>query len=239
MINILDAIIILALLAGAVLGFKRGIIKSAVMFFGTIIVIALSYMLKNPISSLLYNYLPFFKFGGYLQGVSVINILIYEGIAFLLTFGLLMILLKIIVTISSVIEKVLNCTVVLGIPSKLLGAVFGFFEAFLITFVVLFALFQFNIFSSITNGSKFAPKIVGSTPVLSNAVSEAFDSVTEIYKLQDKYATSNKNGEAYNKEAMEILLKNEVITPKSVRKLVEKGKIKINGIEELLERYEQ
>ena len=239
MLNILDAVIILMLLLGAVLGFKRGIIKSAVMFGGAILVIVLAYLLKNPVSIFLYNNLPFFKLGGIFEGVSVINILIYEAIAFLITFSILMIILRILIMVSSVIEKFLDMTIVLGIPSKILGAIFGLLEAFLFVFVALYAMFQFNIFRTITNDSLYAKKIVGSTPVLSNAVSDTFDSFKEIYDLQEKYATKNKNSEEYNKEALEILLKNEVISPASVRKLAEKGKINIDNIDEIIERYEE
>jgi uncharacterized membrane protein required for colicin V production len=238
MLNILDAVIILALLLGAVLGFKRGIIKSAVMFIGAILVIVLAFLLKNPVSIFLYNNLPFFKLGGIFEGVSVINILIYEAIAFLITFAILMVILRILIMISSGIEKLLDMTIVLGIPSKILGAVFGLLEAFLFVFIGLYAMFQFNLFSTITNDSLYAKKIVGSTPVLSNAVSDAFDSFREIYDLQSKYATKDKNSEAYNKEALEILLKNDVITPEATKKLVEKGKIVISNVNELLERYE-
>lgn len=237
MLNIMDAVIVLFLLAGAVIGFKRGIIQSAVMFFGTIIVIVLAYYLKNPLSALMYTYLPFFKFGGILQSVSVINILIYEAIAFLVAFSILMIVLRVLVTITGIIEKLLKATIILGIPSKILGALFGAFEAFLILFIVLFGINQFNWFSSLTEGSRFTKPILASTPILSNATKSGFDSVKEIYDLQEKYKTSNK-GEAYNKEALEILLKNDVITPASVRKLVEKDKIKIKDIETILQKYE-
>lgn len=239
MLNILDAVIILMLLLGAVLGFKRGIIKSAVMFGGAILVIVLAYILKNPVSIFLYNNLPFFKLGGIFEGVSVINILIYEAIAFLITFSVLMIILRLLIMVSSVIEKFLDMTIVLGIPSKILGAIFGLLEAFLFVFVALYAMFQFNIFSTITNDSLYSKKIVGSTPVLSNAVSDAFDSFREIYDLQEKYATKSKNSEEYNKEALEILLKNDVISPASVRKLAEKRKINIDNIDEIIERYEE
>lgn len=238
MLNILDAIIILALILGAVVGFKRGIIKSVVLLVGTVLVIVLAYLFKNPISIFLYTHLPFFKLGGIFEGVSVINILIYEAIAFLITFSILMIILRIIIIVSTVLEKILDATIVLGIPSKILGAIFGVCEAFLFLFVGLYAMFQFNFFGAITNDSLYAKKIVGSTPLLSNAVDDTFDSFREIYDLQSKYATKDKNSEAYNKEALEILLKKEVITPESVRKLVEEGKIKIDGIESILERYE-
>lgn len=236
--SILDVVIILALLFGAVIGFKRGIITSAVMFFGTIIVIYLSYLLKNPISELLYTYLPFFKFGGLWQNVSVINIIVYEAIAFLVTFSLLMIILKVVVVATKIIEKIFKATIILGIPSKILGAIFGVLEAYLILFVILFSINQFNWFSELTSKSKADEIIINKTPILKETVADALDSFTEIYDLQDKYRDQNKNSDAYNKEALEIMLKNGVISPNSVRKLVKKDKIKIDNIEEILIKYE-
>lgn len=235
MLNILDAVIILFLLMGAVIGFKRGIIQSIVMFFGTIIAIVLAYYLKNPLSTILYTYLPFFKFGGIFEGVSVINILIYEAIAFLVAFGILMIILKVLVAITGLIEKLLKATIVLGIPSKILGAIFGVIEAFVILFILLYCINQFSWFSNITKESKFNNQILNSTPILSNAVENGFNSFKEIYDLEDKYKNSNE----YNKEALEILLKNDVITTDSVRKLIEKDKINIKDVDKILLKYEK
>ena len=45
MTSIVDSIIILFLLMGAIAGFKRGVIKSATMFVGAIVVLILSFWL--------------------------------------------------------------------------------------------------------------------------------------------------------------------------------------------------
>ena len=60
--TVVDVSIILILLMGAVVGFKRGIFKSAVMFIGAIVVIVLAYSLKNPVANLLYSFMSFFNF---------------------------------------------------------------------------------------------------------------------------------------------------------------------------------
>ena len=78
--NIVDIIIIVALLLGAISGFIRGFFKQTVMFVGTIIVVILSFILKNPLSLILYKNLPFFKFGG----LTSLNILMYEILAFII-----------------------------------------------------------------------------------------------------------------------------------------------------------
>ena len=72
--NIVDVVIILVLLMGAVIGFKRGLTGSLVNFLGFIVVIAAAYLLKNPVSALMYKFLPFFSFGGVIKGVTVLNI---------------------------------------------------------------------------------------------------------------------------------------------------------------------
>ena len=55
MLNILDVCIILVIISGAIIGFKRGVIKQGVMTIGLYIVLILSFLLKNPISAFMYK----------------------------------------------------------------------------------------------------------------------------------------------------------------------------------------
>ena len=72
--NGFDAAIILILIMGAVVGFKRGFTYEVVSTVGFFLVLILAYFLKNPLSVFLYEHLPFFKFGGIFKGVTVLNI---------------------------------------------------------------------------------------------------------------------------------------------------------------------
>ena len=87
--TIVDAVVILFLLLGAVLGFKKGAIRSLVGLVGTIAVVVIAYYLKNPVADLLYNFVPFFDFSGNWQGLVTLNILLYESIAYVLVFVIL------------------------------------------------------------------------------------------------------------------------------------------------------
>ena len=69
----------------------------------------------------MYEKLPFFNFGGIFKGVTVLNILIYELIAFFVVLAVLFVLLRIFTFFSFMIEKILDLTIILGIPSKILG----------------------------------------------------------------------------------------------------------------------
>ena len=89
--NVVDVIIIISLGFGAVLGFKKGAIRTGVSFIGLVIAIILSAVLRHPIAGFMYEYFPFFDFGGLFHGVTVLNILLYEVVAFFLVLSILLI----------------------------------------------------------------------------------------------------------------------------------------------------
>lgn len=236
--TIVDAIIILFLLIGALIGFKRGIIQSATIFLGIIFVIILAYYLKNPLSKLMYTYLPFFEFSGALKGVTVLNILIYEAIAFLVVFFVLDAILQIAIKATGILEKILKFTIVLGIPSKIAGAIFGLLEQFIYVFVFLFLLSRLSFTASYINESNLAPKILNNTPIVSSILESSYQAFDEIYSLKEKY--ENRNDEdSYNREALDILLKYDIITIESTENLIENEKLKIPDVDSILNKYRQ
>lgn len=238
MINILDVIILITILLGAVLGFKRGAIKSSVSFIGVILIVIVSYSLKNPLANFLITHFPFFDFGGLFKGVSVLNILIYEAISFLIIFSILQIILKIIIHFSGILEHILNATVILGLPSKILGLFFGLLEGYIYAFIIVFVLSLCSFSVELTQTSKYNEKILNHTPILTNFSRNYYNSITEIYSLRDKYKTID-NKEEYNYEAMDILLKYKVVNIDTVSKLVDQEKLDINNIETLQNKYEK
>lgn len=231
MTNVIDAIIILFLLMGAVVGFKKGVIKSVVSFVGMILVLVLSFTLKNPLSVFLYTYLPFFN-----VGITVLNILIYEAIAFLILFLLFSSILRIIIKITGIVETLLKFTIILGIPSKILGAIFGFLEMYLFIFVALFLLAQFNVQNSLITDSKMADFILGKTPVVSSVLDETYTAVKEVVTLNKNYTTT-QNTEKLNQDGLDILLKYKVLSVENANKLLEKNKLKIKDAEQIVSKY--
>ncbi|HIQ94690.1 TPA: CvpA family protein [Candidatus Ventrenecus stercoripullorum] len=231
----IDIIIVLILLIGAVVGFKRGVIKSAVTFIGAIVVIILAFYLKNPVSKLMYTYLPFFNFAGDFEGLTVLNIVIYEALAFVIVYVILMSILQILISVTGVIEKVLNFTIVLGIPSKLLGALFGFFETYLFVFVALFLLSQIPVTNAYIKDSFVADKIANSSPILSGISENYYKAFEEIISIKDQNI-HDKN--EYNRQSLDILLKYDIVDVDSARDLIESGKMPIENAEGILDKYE-
>lgn len=231
MINVIDVIIILFLLAGAVLGFKRGAIQTLATLIGTILIIIIAYYLKNPLSVFLYTYLPFFKLGGIFNGITVINILIYEAIAFLIVLGVLSVLLSVILKITGILSKIVDHSIILILPSKLIGIAVGFLEAYVFLFVLLFIFSQFSFSSTVLKDSKYTNIILSKTP-FTTGFKNSYNAFNEIRNLGDNNS-SNKDYEALN-----TLLKYDIITTDNAHKLVDNGKINIKGSNKLIERYE-
>ncbi len=234
--NIIDAIIILMILLGAVIGFKRGFTKQVLSFLGVFLVVVLAFWLKNPVSIFMYEHLPFFKFGGVLKGVTVLNIALYEFIALLILVAILTVILKLLLFASSIFEKILNFTIILGIPSKILGAIIGALESFVWIFIVLYILSLPVFHIGVVEDSKMRPSILKNTPILSLFADETLKVVEEFTSLKEKYEQA-PNANEFNKDTLDLFLGYNIITINSVDKLIEKNKLQIDGVEEVLECY--
>ena len=232
--QIVDIIIILMIILGAVVGFKQGFIKKTTSFLGTFLVVVLSFMLKNPLSVVMYENLPFFKFGGIIRGIDIINILIYEFLAFIIVAAALKFILRILLVLTGLVEKLLKMTIFLSIPSKILGIFIGALEYYVYIFLALVFLNlpAFNI--EIVRESNLANKILDNTPILSNLVGPTVDTYTEVYEtLHD---VNNMSNVEINEKLLVIFLDKGVITVDSAQKLIDMNKIYIED-KSILDRY--
>lgn len=222
--NIIDVVIIFGLLLGGFAGAKNGFFKQSVVLVGTILCFVLSWIFKDFIANFLSYNLPFFNFAGPFEGLTSLNIVMYQLIAFLLLMFLFTAILVVIIRMTGVFEKILKMTIILGIPSKILGFIVGAIEAYVILFVILFFFSQpaFNI--EIVNDSKFANTIVNSSPGLSNIVGNMNDAVNDIYEITSSYSV-NQNTYDFNRRVIDSLLEHEVIDMEYVNNLISKGKI--------------
>lgn len=237
--NILDIVIVLILIMSAIIGFKRGAIKEIVSLVGIIVVFIVSFSLKGVLGNILCKWLPFFNFAGNLEGVTVLNILLYQLIAFLIIYSLLFSIYMIIVKISGVVQKIIHMTIILWLPSKLIGAVVAFITGYVMVFVVLLALLIPLKDTDMFRGSKFANYIVYDTPILASSSENISTSINEIYTLGEDLSTGEINKNQANLETMDILLKYKIVSPKTARELLALDKLdSIIGLEKVIEKYE-
>lgn len=233
--NYFDIGVILLLIVGAVSGLKKGFTRQLISAVGFIIVVIAAFLFRESVAEFLYSNLPFFKFGGYFKGVSVLNILVYETVAFFILVTLFSIVLRIVMLASSIFEKFLNATIILGIPSKLAGAVVGIIQYYVLAFIILYVL-SFPVFDQEPlKKSAYANKIIEETPVLSGFIDKSMQVVDEFVLLKDKYKETQTN--EFNLAALDVLLKYKIVTVSRIDDLIEKDKLQIDNIESIIKNY--
>jgi len=226
---IVDIGVIAFIIIGALVGLKKGLVKEVISIIGVVLAVLIAWKLKNMVSGFLYQTLPFINLTG---ESTLLNIIIVELISLMLVLIVLLIILKFITTVTGLLDKIVGIASGLGGISKLLGMAVGFIESYVLIFFVLFFLSSFanlNVDNSIV--SKY---ILKETPVIADMVKNENESFKEIMALKDKYKEKDDN---YNKEVFETLIKYEVISKDTAKKLVENNKIKIDNANDIINKY--
>lgn len=237
--NILDIGIVLILIMSAIVGFKRGAIKEIVSLVGIIIVFIVAFAFKGVLGNVLCKWLPFFNFAGNLEGVTVLNILLYQLIAFLIIYSLLFSVYMIVMKISGIVQKIVHMTVILWLPSKLIGAVVAFITGYVMVFVVLLALLIPLKDTDIFRESRFANYVVYDTPILAGSADNISRSINEVYTLGEDLSKGDISKNEANLETMDILLKYKIVSPETARQLIVLDKLDgISGLDRVIQKYE-
>ncbi len=223
--NVVDVVIILLLAMGFVVGMKKGFTRQLVDTVGVIVIIILAFLLKGYISPFFYRYFPIFQFSGKLEGITSLNFLLYEILSFLFLFAILYSVLKVLKSTTKLFEKILKMTIVLGIPSKILGGIVGLVENFILVFVLLYfcSLPMFDLV--MVKESKLTPKILGSTPGLTQICKKTLDTFDEIENLVEDYGESN-DPNTLNQKTLDLLLEKKIVNKEEVEHLIGIGKVK-------------
>lgn len=237
-ISLIIAIVMIIFLVYEIIdGYKKGFLESGIRLIGYILLFVGSYILKNPLSVFLYTHLPFFKFGGLYNGISALNILVYELIAFIIVFVILFVVFKIIVGITKLVDKLLSLIFFIGIPNKILGAVLGFVEGIVLLYFVV-AVFKVGSGVMGFEMRTSAVDLVVDIPILKETFGPTINSLEEIAGMAKDFEHT-KDKEEFNKRAFDILLKYDILTEDNLELLINNGKVDINNTEndtEILEK---
>ena len=220
--NIFDIGIILLFVMFLITGFKHGVIRELVSLIGIVIVFIIAYSLKGVVGNFLCLLLPFIKFKGALEGITSINILLYQTIAFMIVFSVLLSIYAIFIKISKVLQKIVNLTIILWLPSKILGAIVSFIKGYIILFVVLLILMIPLRNQCIFTDSYFVNRILYNTPILSTNNDSYVNITNEVYNLSNKVVKKQISKEEANKRAINIMLKYKIVDEKTIELLKNK-----------------
>ncbi len=230
--GIVDIIIIVVLLAFAVLGFIRGVFQSIVAFVGFIAVIYLAYWLKNYLGDFFVLNLPFSNYTFIPGGSVVLNVVAYQMLAFIIVLIVLGLIYKIVLIATGLFEKLLRITIILGIPSKILGLIVGVLEGFVVVYLVLFFISQPFIQADILSDSKYAETILKDTPLLSSFAEDTFEIIGEIDET-----VKNNGDDNFDLKLTDLIIKRKITSAEVMQKLVDDKKIEVEGIQEVIDKY--
>ena len=151
--------------------------------------------------------------------------MMYQMIAFIIIFSLLLGIYSISLKISRIVQKFVNMTLVLWIPSKILGAVVSFIKGYLILFIIfvflMIPLGNYSIFKE----STFINIILNKTPIVSKHTSSFTKPILEIIDFSKKVNNKKITAKDANKRAISIMINYDVVDKNTVEKLYEKKKL--------------
>ncbi len=232
--NIFDIGIILILIMFIIVGMKRGVIKEAVALLAIILVFILSFSLKGILGNILCVLLPFFS----LDGFTVLNIFFYQLLAFIIVFCVLLCIYEFSLRISKVLQKIVNATIILWLPSKILGGIVSLLKGYVILFIVFVILMipfgNFSLFKE----SVCINYLLYNTPVLSGYAKDFVNPINEVIALNEKTSKGKITINEANLEGLDIMLKYNVVDKKTVESLIEVNKLDdIKDIDTVLNKY--
>lgn len=236
--NIIDIGIVLVLIMFAIAGWKKGVIKETVSVVGLIVVFIIAYTFKEQLGNILCKYLPFFNFSGNIEGLVSLNILLYQLIAFIIIFSVLYAIYQIILKLSGVLQKLVNLTIILALPSKLGGLLVGLLEGYLIIFAILmFAIVPLKNVPLIAD-SEMINTIVHKTPLLSSYTKDISNTILDVYELADAVTSEEITTNEANLEIIDTMIKYDVVSKKTVEQLEVLDKLKqVKGLDSVLRKY--
>lgn len=233
--NIFSVVIILLILLCGVIGSKRGILKELVVIVGTIIVFAIAFFFKDALAGVLCTYLPFFNFKIPLGNLISLNIIFYQLIAFLIIVIVLRLILQILIDVTGIFSKIINATIILALPNKLLGFIVGLIEGYILMFIILNVIAIPMSGSSLFMNSGVRKYIVNETPVLKDTIGGLN------YAIDDVLSLSSKDDRNTNDlKVIDIMLKYKTVSVEFMDKVKETGKLDtITGLDNVINKYRE
>lgn len=236
--NIFDIGIILILIMSFIVGFKKGIIKEAVSFIGIVLVLVLSFSFKSLLGNFFCKVLPFITFAGNVKGITALNILFYQLLAFLILYIVLTGVYSFILKVSKFLQKIINFTIVLWLPSSIGGGIIGLLSGYLTIFVVLLLILIPFKDNTMFKESTMINTIMNKTPIIAKYSKNISNSVTEIYDLEDEIVNNKLSINEANLKTIDIMLKYNIASKELIESLRQQGKLKdITNLDSILQNY--
>lgn len=230
---VLDIVIGIILLLGVFYGTKKGFINGFLSLIGFALILTFSFLFHSSVADVLLKGMPFIKFKGVYKGITSLNILFYEAIGFILIFVFLLSILGLLLKVTGILQKIIDYSIVLTLPSKILGIIAGLINAIIVIFIMLFVLLNINSTRKYVYDSKVATFVLQRTFILSDATSEYYLSAEEINDTINQCKSADESKKC-NANVTNILIKYDIISKEKVIELIDSNKLKNINKEDIL-----
>ena len=180
------------------------------------------------------NLFPPFKVNSIFGPLSSLSIIFYQLIAFLILLIIFHFILRIIINLSGILSKIVDTTVILILPNRILGFILGIIEGYVLVFIALNVLMIPLSSNSTFMESKTRKFVMEDTPILKDSFGNVNTTLEEIMAL-DK----NNSENSLNLKVIDILLKNKIVSVSEVKELETNKKIiDIKDLDTVISKYE-
>ncbi|MFP8782114.1 CvpA family protein [Planococcus plakortidis] len=171
----LDLILLVLLLAGILVGFKRGLVLQFLHMVGFIVALIVAYTYYKPLAENFVLWVPYPTVDETSRfAIAVEQLNLDETFYQLLAFALIFFVVKFLLTLIASMFDFIKYIPVLGFLSRIFGGVLGLIEAHILLFIGLyvFALLPIDGIQNQIENSGIARAILEHTPYFSEKVKE-------------------------------------------------------------------
>lgn len=171
----LNILLLVLLIGGIIVGAKRGFVVQLIHMVGFVIALVAAYKYYKPLSEYFVLWIPYPAINENSQFTLVVDQLDLDQTFYqLLAFAVIFFVVKFALQLLASMFDFLKYLPVLGFFSKILGAVLGFIEAYILLFifVYVFALLPIDAVQNQLENSGIAQAMLEHTPYFSEKVKE-------------------------------------------------------------------
>lgn len=171
----LNILLLVLLIGGIIVGAKRGFVVQLIHMVGFVIALVAAYTYYKPLSEYFVLWIPYPAINENSQFTLVVDQLDLDQTFYqLLAFAIIFFVVKFALQLIASMFDFLKYLPVLGFFSKILGAVLGFIEAYILLFIFIyvFALLPIDAVQNQLENSGIAQAMLEHTPYFSEKVKE-------------------------------------------------------------------
>ena len=140
--------------------------------------------------------------------------------------------------IISFIQKLVDITIILTLPSKILGFIFGILEGYIVMFLILIILAIPLRNVELFKESTVVTKIMYNSPILSKTLGGVPKTIEDILDVTTEIQKTDYNKNKVALDIMKIELDHNIISKEDTLDLIERGKLdKVQGIKSFVKNY--